>query len=466
MKNSPIPLTYNHSFAGLIGFGRRDITPPVGIYCRNWGAALTDVAMGIHRPLTLTCMVVFSEQDTDRAEPLVLFSADLGWWKDASDEQHLRRGILQSLGLPESRLIFCLTHTHAGPSLFSGDRDELGGELIAPYMESIKEKALQAYHEACERAVRSTLSWHYGKCDLAVNRDLPTEDEGRFLVGFNPSVPADDTLLVGRITDESGTITGTIVNYACHPTVLAWENQLISPDYVGAMRELVEEKTNALCLFMQGASGELAAAEQYVGDVQLADAHGYRLGYAVMATLQGMYQDRTALRLDGVVESGAPLAIWKRHPRTPSNVLDTELIPVQMSLKKLLSLEEIDEQLGTCSDHVLKERLIRMRAVRKNLGEGDSVIMPLWVWRLGEACLVAQPNEAYSSFQYLLREALAPAPIAVINIANGYAGYLPPHDLYDKNLYAVNQTPFAQGSLELLTDIAISNIQTILNQDI
>ena len=38
----------------LIGVSRADVTPPVGIYHRMWGAAKHDKATGVHRPLTIT----------------------------------------------------------------------------------------------------------------------------------------------------------------------------------------------------------------------------------------------------------------------------------------------------------------------------------------------------------------------------------------------------------------------------
>lgn len=462
MKNIQTPLTYNPACTGLIGVSQQDITPPLGIYSRNWGAALTDVAIGTHLPLILTCMVIFPKQRNNSQPPLVLFSADLGWWKDASDERLLRESILQSIDVPETHLLFCLSHTHAGPSLSSGDYDKPGGRFIAPYKQMLHEKAVDTYHEACKNAVSATLSWHYGKCDLATNRDMPIPENDRVLVGFNPTIPADDTLLVGKITDESGYIIGTLVNYACHPTVLAWDNQLLSPDYVGAMRSLVEEKTKAPCLFLQGASGELAPPEQYVGDTALADKHGRHLGYSVLATLESMYSPHTQLYFDKLIESGAPLAIWKRKHRIPSDVLRAECIPIEMGLKAILSMEEIDRQLETCTDHVLRERLVRMKAMRKNLGKGDTVIVPLWIWRLGEACIVAQPNEAYSHFQQLLREEFTPIPIVVVNIANGYIGYLPPSNEYNKDMYAVTQTPFAKGSLEHLTKKAAEAILDIM----
>lgn len=70
----------------------------------------------------------------------------------------------------------------------------------------------------------------------------------------------DDTVTVARVTTDDGTLLASIVNYACHPTTLAWDNTLISPDYIGAMREVVERDTGAPCLFLQGACGELGRA--------------------------------------------------------------------------------------------------------------------------------------------------------------------------------------------------------------
>ena len=37
---------------------RRDVTPPVGIYNRNWGAAAGDVATGVHMPLYTTALAL------------------------------------------------------------------------------------------------------------------------------------------------------------------------------------------------------------------------------------------------------------------------------------------------------------------------------------------------------------------------------------------------------------------------
>ena len=440
------------SFIGQIGVAQADISPPVGIYARNWGAAKHDVAEGIHQPLMLTCMTFQSSQNE---KPLVLMAADLGGWKNGADEWSFRSKLLEALDIAPPQLMICLSHTHSGPIFSRAYSDKPGGEYIDSYIDDLQESAIAAARKAINSAVPAVLTWHYGTCKLATNRDLRLSDNNRFAVGFNPEKEADDTLLVGRVTDEKDTIIGTIVNYACHPTTLAWDNRLISPDYVGSMRLLVQSNTGAPCLFLQGASGELSPAEQYLGNTEIAEKNGRELGYAVMGTLESMLAPKMKLSFGGVIESGAPLAVWEKTPFDPSNRLSAQMVEVPFNLKPLPSLQEIEREYLECEDRVLKERLLRKRGVRIAVGDGDTAPMPLWIWQLGDSFLVGQPNEAYSAFQEQLRRDLSPKAIAVMNLVNGGIGYLPPRDLYGKEIYQEWQTPFAAGSLELLIKSAL-----------
>ncbi|MEJ7913368.1 MAG: hypothetical protein WKF70_09455, partial [Chitinophagaceae bacterium] len=384
------------SFKGLVGVAQEDITPPPGIYSRNWGASEYDISDGIHQPLKLTCI---SFQQEDKKKPLLLIGADLGWWKNSEDEWALRSKLLEACSLDPSQLMFCLSHTHAGPGICSDDASKTGGHLISGYLDLVIERSISAINESLALSKKAVLTWHYGKCDLATNRDLPQPETNRMVVGFNPGKTADDTLLVGRITDSYDQIFATIVNYACHPTTLAWENRLISPDYIGPMREMVEHQTNAPCLFLQGASGDLAPAEQYVGFTELTEKYGRRLGYAVLATLEAMLPPGRQLSFSKVVESGAPLAVWVKTAYQPDVTLLGQRSEVQLSLKPLPSLSTIQDQWAQCNDRVMKERLWRQRGVRKAVGDGDFAGIGLWIWQLGDSFIIGQPNEAYSQLQ-------------------------------------------------------------------
>jgi hypothetical protein len=445
------PSTLRHSsFRGLIGIARVDITPQTGIYSRNWGAAKHDTADGVHRPLTLTAVTL---QTNAEADPLVLINADVSEWSNILVEQMFRQKVIKALGIGPSRFLFGLSHSHSAPALAESDPTLKGGELLGVHLWKVQQSTIEATKQAHRMATEATLEWNVGRCGLARNRDLRDPERDRIVCGFNPAVKADDTLLVGRVANAAGKTMATIVNYACHPTTLAWENMLISPDFVGAMRETIETNTSgAPAIFLQGASGELAPRYQYVGDVAVADAHGRQLAFSALAILADMEPPGTELIYGGVVESGAPLAVWQRTPYIASATLQALNLTVELPLKNWPSANELEQQRAACPDRALKERFRRKRDIRQVLGEGKTFAMPLWVWRIGDAFLVGCMMEAYSWVQHHLRQRFPDNPIIYMNLVNGSIGYLPTAELYGEEVYQVWQTPFERGSLEILAN--------------
>lgn len=443
-------VTSHPGFQGWIGAASEDITPPAGIYFRNWGAATGDVAAGVHRPLLAS---VISLQSSVGDNPLVLVSLDLGWHRTCHDEQFVRHSLLQALNLGEERLMVHFTHTHAAPVLCREDRDRPGGTLIEPYLESLIDAIVRAVRRSLQSAVQANLEWDYGRCTLARNRDLEDPAGDRFLSGYNPAGAHDDALLVGRAVSLEGRSIATLINYACHPTTLAWENQLISPDFVGAMRDLVVENTDSsVCLYLQGASGELAPREQYTADTAIADRNGRQLGFAVLSTLSGMLPPGTRLAYSGTVESGAPLAVWRRQSTTNPATLEAVKIEVELPLQPMPTADELNAQIASSGDRVLIERLVRKRRIREGVGNGVTTLMLCWIWQVGDAVILGHPNEAYSMLQRELRQRFPDVAIAVMNVVNGHYGYLPPEGLYGVDMYPVWQSPFGRGSLERLIE--------------
>jgi hypothetical protein len=438
-------MTYSHpGFRGLIGVARADITPPVGIYARNWGAAAQDVAEGIHRPLEVKVLTL---QSSDSA-PLILASLDLGWWKTSAAEWLVRGVLMEELGMDESRVLVNLSHTHAGPIVCPEDADLPGGEFIAPYLQQVRAALLRATQNALNAAQRGVLEWSTGWCDLARDRDLPDPQKPRIVCGFNPDADSDGTLLVGRVCNENQKTLAVLTNYACHPTTLAWQNSLISPDWCGAFHELVEKHTDAVSIFLQGASGQLQPKEAFVGDLEIAEAHGRQLGYAVLSVLEGMLPPCKQLEYSGTIESGAPLAMWERVEYSPSQTLSAQQVVVDLPLKDLPSVEEIERELNACQDRTMRERLTRKLRVRELVGNGKSCPLTVWLWQVGDTIFVAHREESYSHLQTELRRRFAGKTIVVMNLTNGSCGYLPPQALYEEDVYQVWQSPYERGGLE------------------
>src|SRR6185295_4683702 len=96
-------LTMNKTFSYThcnVGVATRDVTPPVGIYARSWGAATHDTAEGVHRPFAATA-AVFAPLEGD-GPTLAPVAVDLGWFQHVPDEQKLRATLLERTGLDDA----------------------------------------------------------------------------------------------------------------------------------------------------------------------------------------------------------------------------------------------------------------------------------------------------------------------------------------------------------------------------
>ncbi|HIT74586.1 MAG TPA: hypothetical protein IAA98_03285 [Candidatus Avipropionibacterium avicola] len=466
------------AFHGLAGVVVGDVTPPVGIRARNWGPATWDAATGVHRPMVLTA-VALADEDAPR-DPVVMVGVDATWWRRVDDERRCRDHVLQASGLSPERLLISLSHTHAGPVICSADRDLPGGEHLDVYLGELARTIADAVRRAIAALAPAVLEWAHSRCDLASNRELLLEDGcgagPRPVVGYNPVTddPADDTVLVGRLSglasDGTASPLATIVNYACHPTTLAWQNSLISPDWVAGMRELVEESTGAPLAFVQGASGELAPRQQYVGDTAVAEQHGRQVGHAVLSALESLPPVGTDLELTGVVESGAPLAIWEPRSRTEASSLRTVQVlneAVELDLQPLPGLDELAEQWADIDPRSREERLQRARNLRDDYVLGPTVQHPVWAWRIGTALLIAHPGEAYSRLQRTVRHHVGDFPVLVANLTNGPGFvYLPTQQAYEVNAYQAWQTPLAPGSLERLEAHASTLLDRLIGTEV
>ena len=457
MAATPANALKHPEFSGRIGIARRDITPPVGIYSRTWGSAKHDVAEGVHRPLFASCISLKDEAGTE----LVFVALDT-IVLDSEEFARIRGTLCEKLGIAPEQLIIHPSHTHSAPWLIRSRQDRPGGHFIPPYLDALPGLLLELAQQARADAGPAILSWAYGRCALAYNRDAVDPASGRDICGLNLSVKADDTLLVGRIASADGKLKGTIVNYACHPVSLGGGNKLISPDYIGAMREVVERETGGTCVFLHGASGDLTPRRSYESTPDAADQNGRELGYAALAVLAGMFPPGQQLQYQGVEESGTPLGIWRLTDKPDLNkILRAHLEQTTLLLKDLPSCEELQAQLKTETERYAIERLERNLARRIMVGDGKDYGFFFTVWRLGDAFLVSTPSEAYSQFQVDLRARFPGTTVAVLNATDGSTSYLPLPSAFKTDVYQARVAIYAPGSLERVTTLASQAVEEL-----
>lgn len=442
---SPSKSLSHPEFRGRFGFARSVVTPPEAIYARLWGSAKHDIADGVHRPMLASCMVLKSDVTSHE---LVLLTVDaIALWQEEADR--IRDALLLRFDLKPEQLMLHPSHTHSSPPLVRRHADRPGGDLIGPYLDSLPNICCELLTSARASIFPGVLSWAYGRCGLAFNRDSVDEPSGRGICGINRDRAADDTLLVGRISDTNDRVRAVLVNYACHPVSMGGANKLLSPDYVGAMRDIVERETGGMCLFLHGASGDLTPRRSYEASTEAAEQNGRELGFAALATLSGMLPPGRRLAYQRIEESGTPLGIWDSIAKPElSSLLAAECEPMRLALKDYPPRETILARLDACKESYELERLERMLAIRDRLGTQTVGTFPVTVWRVGDAYLVATTGEPYSRYQIALREQFPDSAVAVLNLTNGATNYLPEESAYEMDNYPARVTEFAAGCLE------------------
>jgi hypothetical protein len=457
------------------GVARADITPLVGIYHRMWGAATHDRSTGVHRPLTATAIVIEPLANATADDRVALVAVDhcLLW---ADEMQQLLGRLSTATGLAEQQILVAFGHTHSAGLMDTSRGDLPGGELIAPYLQTLAERIAAALNEAAAVIQPVTILYGQGRCSLAANRDFWDESRGEYVCGYNPQGKCDDTVLVARVVDHQQQTVATLVNYACHPTTLAWDNTLISPDYVGAMREVVEAATGAPCVFLQGASGDVGPREGFVGDPAVADRNGRQLGYAALSALEELPQPQARFVYLGPVVSGATLGAWEHQP-LPAEVAAENaawrvrrwsidlayraelpaLAETQRQRQQWLDRQHEARQQGNdelardCRARI--ERCDRQLARLSRLPHGAHFPFPITMWQMGPAVWIALESELYNVLQCTLRERFAGQPLVIATVVNGSRpAYLPPREAYGKGLYQESIAVLAPGSLEMLID--------------
>jgi hypothetical protein len=326
---------------------------------------------------------------------------------------------------------------------------------------------------------------------MARNRDYWDDANKLYACGYNPDSPADDTVLVVRATKPDGTQRATLVNYACHPTTLAWENTLISPDYVGALRTTVEEHTHAPCIFTLGACGELGPRRSYVKDTAIADANGRQVAHAAISVLEGMNPPGHDFAYAGPVVSGATLGTWRNVAQAESlsggrsedvQRFEGARQTITIPQKQRPSLAQLEDQLqGFLNEQaaadqrgetiVARDLGARAERVRRaisrlnNLPPGDTYPYAYSVRRFGDAIWVSVGGEPYNALQSEVRAAFPDAPVIVTVLAGELAiTYLLRAERYGKGLYQEEPSVLAPGCLEQVTAAVIGTIHEMINE--
>ncbi|MGD9713355.1 MAG: neutral/alkaline non-lysosomal ceramidase N-terminal domain-containing protein [Thermomicrobiales bacterium] len=465
--------------AGLYaGVARTDITPPIGIAHTNWGAQTHQRAAGVDLPLTATALAL-SDGDTHT----VIVDIDTGYLWDGAASEALA-AITAMTGIPAPQIRLAYSHTHSGPTTSRARADWAGegSELVGAYSASLPQRIAGVAWAALQGSRPARIAAGVGTSAISVNRRFQRPEDGAVVVGRNWDGPVDRDVPVLRIDSLDGEPIAAVVNFSCHPITVGPDNDLITPDYPGALRATVESNTGATCLFLQGAAGD-------IGPVRGVAVNGVN-EYRRLGTILGLEASRVwhetspqpkQDRYEGTLESGAPLAIYKDELfPDPDRTIGIATRTMNLPLRQLPPPDEMDEafaanlaelnELRANDGDPEQIRLVTMRckrtAMRAELarsvqGKTHRQLDAQAIAIGNDIVIVAVPGEPFAQIGLAVRQRSPFATTLFSGYANVGWSYIPTADAYPLGGYEIEITPWDPATAGIIVEECVAMLEEL-----
>ena len=369
---------------------------------------------------------------------------------DAAFIEQVRAEISEATGLSPQGVMIAATHTHGGPvtaTMFS----PLEQTLDAAYLASLRASIVNAVTTAGKNRFPARMG-------VGAVRVSGIGGNRHRLDGAT-----DPELGLLKITDLNGRVRAVALNYACHPTILGPDNLQITADFPGfAVRRVSDHLEGGFAMFLNGAAGNIS------------------VGRSPKATALGLAgPGRTFERAEKIGHELADQAI-KTLPSIETAdecTLDFATRFVELDLRPLPLPEDAQAAVQRAHEHLEKLRktasdpaeiqnaqlealyasMTHFEACRRTPGKRKEPT-EIQCFRIGEAFLLGMPVEPFVEIGLVLKQT-AETRLFVIEIANGYMGYLPASGASEEDGYETVSARFAPGSDRILISQALELMQ-------
>jgi hypothetical protein len=246
------------------GCAKVDITPPVGVWLSGYSAR-NKPSEQISDELYAKALVI-----DDGQNKIAIVSTDL-LWVPLGITNEVRGIVKKKIGIPESNVLVCATHTHFGPKVEKIRKDwpdTPASKVDKSYVQKLTKGIAESILTASKDTRPVKLGMVKGQISEIVYNRRTKKPDGTVAMTFrlppaDPNLafgPVDPEVAIIRVEDSSRTLVAAVVNYACHPVCGATDNQefySISADYPGYTAQVVEQMEGGICLFTLGTAGDM-----------------------------------------------------------------------------------------------------------------------------------------------------------------------------------------------------------------
>jgi hypothetical protein len=399
------------------GVARRKINPPPGIFLIGYGDR-TKGNSGVHDDLSATALVL-----TDGMNRVALVALDMLAINEFVVDRIRNR-------LAPAEVLICCSHTHSGPIAYAGKGSPHKNQV---FIDALVENIAAAVQEAESKTAPARLEYASGSAGIAINRREKMPD-GHMEIGRNPEGVVDRSVQVLSILNESGGRLATLVNFACHGTVLGPDNLLVSADWIGVMRSRVETELGGHAMFLQGAAANLNP-DMYWENArafEMAAEQGHSVADAVLKTVQGGSELLNAL----------PLRIERSEAWLPTETPVTSPRPPKNYSKPLLAMAKLPGWMAFLADPLLNQRYPWKPRIEARDGFW-SVPMRVNALRIGELALVSFAAETFTEIGLAVKQNSPARHTLFASVTDGCISYLHTADSHPEGGYEVDTAPLA-----------------------
>ncbi|MDB6125922.1 MAG: hypothetical protein JWQ71_4915 [Pedosphaera sp.] len=456
----------------LAGTGRRCTNPPPNVAHGGWGAQKHEQAEGIDMDLWVTALAL-----SDQTTTVLVLDLDIQILTNQVADR-IRSTVSQATGLPIENIRASATHTHSGPVPYKS-WIEKGYEMVGPWFENVYRWCAEAAVEAIANLQPVEIRAGRGECHINVNRRT-TNAKGEMFLGKNRGGPCDHEVIVIKLDALDGTSLATLVNYACHPTIMGPPNRLITPDYPGAMKRVVEEAVGGRCFFLQGSTGDQGPVQGFQGDPKVYRKLGAVLGHEVAKVALSLNSVPSGESFREVIPSGAPLGMYNEQfatiAGTPVQVLTKEImVPLREGLpEKKAATEKLehwknkltvarankDEAAITEATYMARRADIQLRMADDFGGKTDAGVRTHFI-RFGDVALVGCNIEPFCEIGLTVKQQ-SPFPVTCMSgYTNGRMAYMATAEEWPKGGYEVENSPFGQSAAATLQREIVATLNSL-----
>lgn len=423
------------------GAARRIITPPRGIFLIGYGDR-SKGNTGAHDDLTATALVL----DEGKTRVAIVALDILTINEFVVDRVRAR--------LRPTEVLLCCSHTHSGPIAYA---DEKSPRKNHEYINSLVENISEAVSEAENHLQPAWVEYSQGEANVGINRREKMPD-GRMEIGRNPSGARDRSLQVISVFTKNGRF-ATLVNYACHGTVLGPDNLLVSADWIGVMRNHVEQELGGLALFLQGAAANINP-DMYWEDAiafEKVTEQGLSVADAVLA----------AVRSGSEKMRDMPLRLERMEAWLPTEAPAATPHPPKNYGRPLLALAKLPGFMAVFADILLNQRYPWKPVIEAREGYW-AVPMRINTVRLGELAFVTFGAETFTEIGMKVKAASPASHTIFTSVTDGCISYLHTEAAHAEGGYEVDVAPLAYrypGRLQAKCEkIALETTNSLLNR--